>query len=107
MPKKFKRMSRQHQQFIYVALINNYASYLQSKDKNPVSMQDNVYWTAKAKHELKKLFIKATKDIREEKPLVLFNQMIGSTRSSIDSFIEIHEDNFLRKFIFIPHDCGV
>ena len=109
MPKKFKQMSRQHQKFLYSLIINNYASYLQGLDKNPVSMGDNVYWTAKAKHELKKLYIKSTKDIREEKPLDAFNDKLKDVLREIipktytlDAKIEIISEDIqynLRDFL--------
>ena len=73
--KKFKSMSRQHQKLIY-SLINEYANYLSSK--NPGTSISS-FWTYKAKQDLKKLYIKSTKDLRSDDPINDFKNNINET----------------------------
>ena len=102
-------MSRQHQKLLYKAIIDNYASYLQSKDIIPANMKAHAYWQWKAKDELKKLYCKATKSVRIEKPLEVYNQKLQETlketmqkeytlETKIDIIVKDNEYN-LRDFI--------
>ena len=77
MPRKFIPYSRQHQKLLYGGLIKCYSAYLQSKDPNNIT--DSKYWTYRAKEELKRLYMEATKEIREDKPLERFRENIDIT----------------------------
>ena len=81
--KQFKQMSRDQQSLIYVALINNYASYLESKDTTPELMKYKTYWQEKAKDKLKAMYTKATREIRVEKPLEVFNERVAETLNDV------------------------
>ena len=83
MPKQFKKMSRDQQELIYAALINNFASYLESKDTTPELMKYKTYWQEKAKDKLKAMYTKATREIRVEKPLEVFNVRVAETLNEI------------------------
>jgi len=82
--KKFKTSSRKSQKLAY-ALIKEYANHLQSR--SPESAPRD-YWTYKAKIDLKKLYLQATKEISEQKPLEKFNSDVR------DSLIEAFEKDW-------------
>ena len=65
MSRIFIPSTRQQQKTIY-AFINAYANYLQSRSQKAIPSD---YWRYKAKCDLKKKYIKATKEIREKEPL--------------------------------------
>jgi len=106
MPRVFKNYSRQHQKLLYAGIIKSYANWLQSKE--PVSVP-NDYWTYKAKEELKRLYVKATRELSEKEPLEAFKSNLTDTLDiilpknlSIDQKKEIiwaDIDYNLRKFI--------
>jgi len=79
--KKFKPSSRQSQKLAY-ALLGDYANYLASK--SPESLPHE-YWIWKAKSYLKKLYIQATRELREGKAFDIFKSNVS------DSLIEALE----------------
>lgn len=75
----FKKATRQQQKTIY-AFINAYALYLSSRSKEAIPTD---YWKYKAKQDLKKLYLKATRDIRQDKPLDVMRKNIKLSLENI------------------------
>lgn len=103
--KSFKQSSRQNQKLIY-ALFQSYAAYLSSNSPHKLP---SVYWSYKAKQELKKLYMKATKEIRQDNALQALKCEVKATLYEViemdistDSKVKIIVDDMmlhLRNFI--------